>query len=439
MEPAKVYSQPRLWGILALIGVAGMIAPISSAIYFPALPDIQKSLATTEQLLNITVAGFMAGMGIFPLIWGTLADAYGRRGVYLTSILVFVVTSAGCGLSQDVGFLIAMRIMQGASSSAALVTGAGTISDVFPPEQRGTALSTFSLGPLIGPVVGPLIGGYLNQYLGWRWIFLFLTVFGALILVCLYFFLPETLPQSRRQAYPFSLSLHPFSLAKTGKFLNPFQPLKYVKYPKVMIVSSYVGVLFASYYFVTSSKTRVLKAIYSLTSSQIGLCYIPQGLGNILGSIIGGRVSDAVVSHYKQKSPSPRPEVRLYSVALYIPGLLLGLSGLGFSLQLRWPLASTLAFEFLVGFGMTGTMSGTSPYLIDLFPESASSIVACDTCIRSLFAVATTSVGSHILDNLTYVWAYSIFALLQIPGILILGFFVFFYNQSTTTEPSIPC
>ncbi|KAJ9069770.1 hypothetical protein DSO57_1015264 [Entomophthora muscae] len=423
----KTYSRQQLVAILMLIGAAGIISPISSAIYFPALIDIRNNLNTTDALMDVTVAGFLVTMGIFPLLWGTLADAYGRRGVFLVSMFLYSVSSAACGLAQSIAVLIAMRIVQGATSSAAMVTGAGVITDIFPPEKRGTALGTFLIGPLIGPVIGPIIGGYFNEYLGWRCIFWFLATLGVLILVCLVFFLPETL--SQQQAYPFTFTLCPPSVQRTGSPINPFHPLTYLKYSKVTLVIAYVCIIYSSYYFITSLQTRVLSKVYSLTSSQVGLCYIPLGLGNLVGSITGGRISDAILHQYRQKSSVPRPEVRLYGVAWGAISIVVGLAALGFCLELRWPLAATLGSEFLVGFGMTSVFSGTSTYLIDLFSHHASSIMACNTCLRTLAAAIVTSLNTHILNNLSYTWAFSTFTLLQLPGILALIFLIFFANN----------
>lgn len=418
-EEKATFSSIKLYLILGLVAVAGILAPISSAIYFPALLDIKDDLKTTELLVYLSASGFMAGMGLAPLVWGTLSDAYGRRGVFLWSSVLFVFSSAGCGLSKSITTLIIMRIIQGVGSSAAMVVGTSTIVEIFPAEKRGSAIGLFLVGPLIGPVIGPILGGFLNQYISWQSIFWFLTVLGMVVLLFLFLYLPETLPESRRKPYPFRITLWPPAVCRTGPILNPLQPLVFLKYTKVWLIVMYACLIFSAYYFVASTQIKAMGQVYNLSSAQVGMSYLPLGLGNIFGSVLGGRISDAVLRHYTVHKPSSLcPEVRLYGVFGGISCILCGLLMTGFFLAHTIPLPATLCAQFLVGFGMTNIFSGTSTYLIDLFPGKSSSIMGCNSSLRTLSAAVVAGVSSPLINYLGYKLSYSILAASQLPGII---------------------
>ncbi|CAG8638450.1 20128_t:CDS:2, partial [Gigaspora rosea] len=102
--------------------------------------------------------------------------------------IVFIISTAGsiiplsstavCAISNNIWQLLVMRSFQAFGGSAAQSIGAGTISDIFIHTERGRAYGWFNLGNIIGVVIGPIIGGYITQYLGWRFIFVFLSIYG---------------------------------------------------------------------------------------------------------------------------------------------------------------------------------------------------------------------------------------------------------------------
>lgn len=76
----------------------------------------------------------------------------------------------GCALAPNIESLIIFRFLAGIGGSGCLTIGGGVISDLFPPEQRGTATAIYVMGPLFGPVLGPICGGFVAQRIGWRWV-----------------------------------------------------------------------------------------------------------------------------------------------------------------------------------------------------------------------------------------------------------------------------
>ncbi|CAG8608953.1 8376_t:CDS:2 [Paraglomus occultum] len=192
------YDDPHEWPkrkkyfVLSVISVTGMIAPLTSAIFFPVLQVIKEAFHTTDMTVNSLVAVFVLTMGICPLGWAAYSDKRGtRRNVYLLSLTMFVCASILCAVSPNIWLLIIMRALQACGSSAVMSVGAGTLSDMYKVEERGTAYGFLFFGVLFGPLLGPLLGGYIDKFFGWRWILWFLAIFGTILFVLIWF-LPET-------------------------------------------------------------------------------------------------------------------------------------------------------------------------------------------------------------------------------------------------------
>ncbi|KAJ1750533.1 Dityrosine transporter 1, partial [Coemansia sp. RSA 1591] len=169
--------------IVVITAFTGLISPLASNMYYPSITTVRDDLNTTQSGITWTITAFVIAMAIFPLLWSNLADSIGRKPVYALSMLIFTCGSVGCALSRSLTALIAARVVQSAGSSAVQSAGAGTISDIYPREQRGTALGIYYLGPLLGPCLGPLIGGYIGQDAGWRWVFWVLAILGGVLLL----------------------------------------------------------------------------------------------------------------------------------------------------------------------------------------------------------------------------------------------------------------
>jgi multidrug resistance protein len=107
-------------------------------------------------------------MGIMPVFWASLCDYYGRRPIYLVSMMIFILGSLFAALSHNVWVFFVMRAVQAFGSSSVLAVGGGSLSDVFHSSERGSAFGYYYLGPLIAPMIGPMIGGVVADRAGWR-------------------------------------------------------------------------------------------------------------------------------------------------------------------------------------------------------------------------------------------------------------------------------
>lgn len=131
---------------------------------------------SNEILVALVVSVYVIGLAVGPLVQAPLSEVYGRWIVYITCNVLYIVFTIACAVSTNMSMLIVFRFFAGVMGSAPVTIGGGTVADLFLPQERGRALSIYTLGPVAGPAIGPIAGGFLSESEGWRWIFWVLAI-----------------------------------------------------------------------------------------------------------------------------------------------------------------------------------------------------------------------------------------------------------------------
>ncbi|WP_420864057.1 DHA2 family efflux MFS transporter permease subunit [Streptomyces deccanensis] len=172
-------------GVMVSIGalLLGMLlAALDQTIVSTALPTIVSDLGGLEHLSWVVTAYMLAATAATPL-WGKLGDQYGRKRLFQTAIVIFLIGSALCGAAQDMPQLIGFRALQGLGGGGLMVLSMAIVGDLVPPRERGRYQGLF--GAVFGAtsVLGPLLGGLFTEHLSWRWVFYVNLPVGAVALV----------------------------------------------------------------------------------------------------------------------------------------------------------------------------------------------------------------------------------------------------------------
>lgn len=140
--------------------------------YAPNITDAQRDLKTDDETLaTFSLTIYVLGFGLGPLLFAPLSEMYGRALIYRTCLMLFLVCTGGCALSNSIEMLVFFRFAAGSLGAAPVAIGGAVVGDVFEASERGTAMSVYQAGQIISAVVGPPIGGLIGSYASWRWVF----------------------------------------------------------------------------------------------------------------------------------------------------------------------------------------------------------------------------------------------------------------------------
>ena len=182
---------------LAALVLVLLLAVLDQTIVAIALPTIVRELGELSHLSWVVTAYLLASTIVAPL-YGKLGDMYGRKIVLQIAIVVFLVGSVLCGLSQTTAQLVLARGLQGIGGGGLIVTATAVVGDLVPPRERGRYQGIFGAVFGIATIVGPPLGGLLVDHLSWRWIFYINLPTGAFALLLVGTILRSRTPQQQR-------------------------------------------------------------------------------------------------------------------------------------------------------------------------------------------------------------------------------------------------
>ncbi|KAF1914425.1 major facilitator superfamily domain-containing protein [Ampelomyces quisqualis] len=413
----------RKWAATLIVSCFTLVSPISSSMIAPALTSISAEFGITNQVeAQLTLSIFVLAYAIGPLFLGPLSEVYGRVIVLQLSNLFYLAWNLGCGFAQNSGQLMAFRFFSGLGGSAPLAIGGGVLSDTFFPEQRGRAISIYSLAPLLGPAIGPIAGGFISQNTTWRWCFYATTIFTALVQCLGFFFLQETYAPKLLEWKRDELRKETGNMELHTEFDSPDRtllttlkvamkrPFKLLgTQPIVQILACYMAYLYGLMYLMLSTFPMLWSDRYGQSVGVGSLNFISMGLGFFLGTQITAPLNDALYRRLKKKNNGVgKPEFR---VPIMVPASLLvpiGLFWYGWSAQaeIHWIMPNIGACIFcagvIIGFQCIQT------YLVDSYTRYAASAIAAATVLRSLAGFGFPLFAPAMYNALDFGWGNSL-------------------------------
>jgi DHA1 family bicyclomycin/chloramphenicol resistance-like MFS transporter len=176
------------------------IQPITTDLYLPALPQLQRELGASVAAAQLTLSSLIIAFGFGQLVCGPLADRFGRRPVLLWGMALYTAASLLSALAPSIEWLVAWRVLQGAAMAAAVTCGRSIVRDLFQPHEGARVMSRAMTGLGVIAMLSPLIGGVLAQWVNWHAALSVLALFGAATLVFIAWRFEETVPQRNPEA-----------------------------------------------------------------------------------------------------------------------------------------------------------------------------------------------------------------------------------------------
>ncbi len=269
LNPTAIATTLLLAAIVAL-------GPLSTDMYLPALPRMTEQFGVGVDQMQLTLSLFLAGFAVAQLVYGPLADRFGRKPVLLGGLALFTLASAGCAFAASVEQLILFRFLQALGACAGPVLGRTMVRDIHGPEKAAQVLSLIGTIMAVAPAVAPILGGLLVVWFDWQSIFLCLSGYGLLTLLLFAARVPESMPPEYRS------ELHPRVILR-----NYGRLLRNRRYLGFTLCCSFV---FAGLFSFISGSSFVLIDYFGVAEQQFGWFFALAVAGYMSGTQIAQRI-----------------------------------------------------------------------------------------------------------------------------------------------------
>jgi EmrB/QacA subfamily drug resistance transporter len=181
-------------GVALIVASAMFMQNLDSAVLATALPSMARDLNEDPARLGAAITSYLVALTVFIPFSAWIADRFGAKRVFMTAIVIFVVSSMLCGRSQGLGELIAFRVLQGAGGAMMVPVGRLLLLREVPKKDMLSAMAWLSMPALLGPVSGPPLGGLLTDLFTWRAVFWINVPIGVLGFVLVAWKIPHVPP-----------------------------------------------------------------------------------------------------------------------------------------------------------------------------------------------------------------------------------------------------
>ena len=257
---------------IMLLALLTSLGPLSIDMYLPALPQMAQDFNVSTQMISNTLPAYFLGLAVGQLIYGPVSDRIGRKIPLYFGLSLYIVASLICLFAQDEWSLIAARILQALGGCVGVVIARAAIRDRLDIQTSAQAFSSMMIVMGIAPIIAPMLGSWILHFFSWHAVFACLSFMGVICLLCVHFFLKETLPVSRRLNLNFNQVLQLYmAILKDGSFRAP------------MIIGCFSGGLLFCY---ISSSAAVLMDSYGLSQQQFAYAFGANAFGIMVFSTI---------------------------------------------------------------------------------------------------------------------------------------------------------
>jgi DHA1 family bicyclomycin/chloramphenicol resistance-like MFS transporter len=290
VSPAVVPARtplPRraVFWLTIFLGSLAALGPLAIDMYLPAFPRIAEGFGVRVPDVQKTLAAYFVGLALGQLVYGPLADRFGRKGPLYFGLALFALASVGCALAWDVWSLAGIRFVQALGGCAEMVIARAIVRDLFDDKQAARVFSSLVLVMGVAPIVAPLIGGWLAGHLSWRAIFWLLSAAGVVTFLATALFFRESLPPERR------LRQSPGDVARTYLHL--------LRSREFMLHALTVSIGTAGLFAYVGGSPYVFQNVFGISESSFGLYFGPIAAGIIgmsqVNGLLAGRVDIRVL------------------------------------------------------------------------------------------------------------------------------------------------
>ncbi|KAF8848303.1 MFS general substrate transporter, partial [Acephala macrosclerotiorum] len=186
------FSEFSKWTIMVIISLSSASVACDSAVNTASYHQIRTEFHCLELMATAGLSSFILGIGISPLFLSPLSEFYGRRPIYLVSLVFSVIWLIVCAVAENMQTIIVARLSGGLSGASFLSVAGANAGNLFEHNELQLLMTIYSGIQFMGPEVSPIIGGFINYYTTWHWTYYFMLIWASTGLIAIVFFVPET-------------------------------------------------------------------------------------------------------------------------------------------------------------------------------------------------------------------------------------------------------
>jgi DHA1 family bicyclomycin/chloramphenicol resistance-like MFS transporter len=252
-----------------------LIGPLSMHLFLPAIPAVKAEFGLSEAIAQLTFTGGILAMAFSTLVYGTLADRYGRRPVLLGGLALFLVGTAIVSVANSLAMLLVGRIVQAVGAGCGTTLVRTIARDAYGQAQLAKAIAYLTMFYTMGPMIAPLMGGILIDAYGWREAFMFALALGSVVAFGAWAVVYETHRPSRTRFD---------AVAVLRSYVDPFRDARFAAFVLQTGFSS--GVFFT----LAAGASVIMKEQLGRPSTEYGLYFLAFPVGFLLGTLLSSRL-----------------------------------------------------------------------------------------------------------------------------------------------------
>ncbi|ATH61869.1 MULTISPECIES: multidrug effflux MFS transporter [Staphylococcus] len=257
--------------LIIIFGVMTTFGPLSIDMYSPSLPNVQHDFGSTTSEIQLTTSFAMIGLALGQFFFGPLSDAFGRKKVALTILVIYLLASLIAVFTTSLYFFLFLRLIQGLMAGGSIVIAKASVGDKFSGDEMAKMLTSLMVVNGIITIIAPLLGGFALTISTWRSIFIILTIITLIVIIGVFMKMP---PSTKAEQTTLNYS----------RIFKDFGTL--LKKPSFVIPMLLQGLTYVMLFSYASASPFITQKVYNLTPQQFSVILAVNGIGLILVSQI---------------------------------------------------------------------------------------------------------------------------------------------------------
>ncbi|KAM3080526.1 hypothetical protein ACMFMG_005472 [Clarireedia jacksonii] len=378
---------------LVLVAIHACMSTFTASAIIPAYENIAVDLGVSLQRASYLTSLQIAILGGAPLIWKPFSNVYGRRPIFLISLIASLAGNIGCAKSPTYATMAVCRAIVAFFIAPAIGIGSVVVTETFFKKDRAKYMGIWTLMVTIGVPIAPFIMGFVAYHVGWRWIYWIMAIINGVQFIAYAFLGPETRYLRAGVQHPTStfreeyLTFHRID-PKPLRLYDFIHPLSLAAKPCIMIPAAAYAMNFLwGSVLITVELPQLFGEKFGFNAQQLGLQFLALIIGSVIGEQFGGTLSDYWMNRRARKTKiQPAPEYRLWlsyaGFILTIVGLVVFLVKTQEAPEHHWNITPLIGIA-IIGIGNQLVTTVLITYAVDSHVEESASIGVFINFVRS--------------------------------------------------------